>query len=633
MTGVSDPSPAGGTAAVAGHEPVLAVLDLMPDAILALDAGGRIVLCNRTASSVFGLSAEQAAGLPVGELVPALAQHGIAKAMADAIVVGGGRIRIARLQTDGTRRGGTPFPLEASITESHAVAGARWTCVVRDLTERRQAEATLSLFSQAVDSSTSGIVITSVRLPGNPITYVNPAFIRITGYASHEAVGRNCSFLQGRDRDQPGIGALREAIRDGRPETVTLRNYRRDGSLFWNELHIAPVRDPDGTVRHFLGVQTDVTARVEAERALAMRNARLDAIMSLSPDGFVLFDANERLVYVNQALVAMLGVEPAALAGLARVAFEARLAASCTPADGAVPGAPRAAAESGQRTLELLRPQRRILQCTERTHAGPGGETVLCFRDVTRETEIDRMKSEFLTTAAHELRTPLASVFGYAELLIARECDAPKRQRMLQTIHAQAKLLTTMIDDLLDLAKIEARRGREAVLYPVPAGMLVDGALEGLAAVEAPRKVEVDVEAGAGTVEVAVDPDRTRQAITSVLSNACRYSEPGSPVRLAVRAEAGPEGPVVVVAVTDRGIGMSAEQCARAFERFYRADPSGHIPGTGLGLSIAKEMLELQGSAIALRSEPGAGTEVEIRLRVAPPDMPLPDGVKRGAGR
>jgi PAS domain S-box-containing protein len=633
VTGVSTPSLAGASAATAGHEPVLAVLDLMPDAILALDASGRIVLCNRTASSVFGVSAEQAAGLPVSELVPALAHDGIAKAMADAIVAGGGRIRIARLQTDGARRDGTPFPLEASIAESHAVVGARWTCVVRDLTEQRQAEAMLSLFSQAVDSSASGIVITSARLPGNPITYVNPAFTRITGYASHEAVGRNCAFLQGRDRDQPAIGALRDAIRDGRSQTVTLRNYRRDGTLFWNELHITPVRDPDGTVRHYLGVQIDVTARAEAERELAMRNARLDAVMSLSPDGFVLFDATGRLVYVNEALTGMLGVEAAGLAGLTREAFEVRLVAACAPADCDMPDAPRAAPESGQRTLELVRPQRRVLQCTERTHAGHGGETVLCFRDVTRETEIDRMKSEFLTTAAHELRTPLASVFGYAELLIAREFDAPKRQRMLKTIHAQAKLLTSMIDDLLDLAKIEARRGREAVLYPVPLGMLVDGALEGLAAVEAPREVEVDIEAGGRAVEVAVDPDRTRQAITSVLSNACRYSAPGSPVRLAVRTVAGPDGPTVVVAVTDHGIGMSAEQCARAFERFYRADPSGHLPGTGLGLSIAKEVLELQGGAISLRSEPGVGTEVQVRLRVAPPDMLLPDRGKRGSDR
>jgi PAS domain S-box-containing protein len=589
VTGVSNPFLEGAPAATVGHEPVLAVLDLMPDAILALDASGGTVPCRRTASSVFGLGTEQAAGLTVGELVPALARDGIAKAMADAIVVGGGRIRIARLQTDGMRRGGTPFPLEASIAESHAVAGARRTCAARDLTEQHLAEATLSLFSQAVDSSASGIVITSARLPGHPITYVNPAFTRITGYASHEAVGRNCGFLPGPDDDQPEIAVLRAAMRDGRAATVMLRNHRRDGSPLRNDLHIAPVRDPYGAVRHCLGVQTDVTARVEAERELAMRNTRLDAVMSLSLDGFVLFDASDRLVHVNEALTAMLAEEGAGLAGLTREAFEARLAAACAPADGGVPDAPRSAPESGQRMLELVQPQRRVLQCTEcteRTHAGHGGETVRCFLDVTRETEIDRMKSEFLTTAAHELRTPLASAFGYAELLIARELDAPKRQRMLQTIHAQAKPLTSMIDDLLDLAKIEARRGGEAVLYPVPLGMPVDGALEGPAAGEAPRELEVDV--GARSVEVAVDPDRTRQAITSVLSNACRQSAPGSPARLAVRTVAGPDGPTVVV-VTDRGICMSAEQCARAFERFYRADPPGHIPGTGLGLSIAKE--------------------------------------------
>jgi PAS domain S-box-containing protein len=631
VTGVSDPSLAGPAGAAAGHEQALAVLEPMPDAILALDASGRIVLCNRTASSVFGLSAEQATGLPLGELVPALARDGIAEAMADAIVVGGGRIRIARLQTDGVRRGGTPFPLEASIAESHAVAGARWTCGVRDLTEQRQAEATLSLFSQAVDSSASGIVITSARLPGNPITYVNPAFTRITGYASHEAVGRKCSFLKGRDRDQPEIAVLREAMGDGRTATVRLRNYRRDGSLLRNELHIAPVRDPDGTVRHYLGVQTDATARFEAERELETRNARLDAVMSLSPDGFVLFGATDRLVYVDEALTAMLGMDAAGLVGLNREAFGVRLAAACAPADRDATDASRAAHESGQRTLALIRPQRRGRQCTERAHAGHDGETVLCLRDVTRETELDRMKRGFLTTAAHELRTPLASVFGYAELLIARELDAPKRQRILQPIHAQAKLLSSMIDDLLDLSKIEARRHREAVFYPVPVGMLVDGALEGLAAVEGPREVEVAVEAGARSVEVAVDPDRTRQAITRVLSNAGRYSTPGSLVRLAVRTAAGPDGPAVVVAVTDHGIGMSAEQCARAFEPFYRADRSGRIPRIGLGLSIAKEVLEMQGGGIALRSEPGVGTEVAIRLRVAPTGMRLPGRAERAS--
>lgn len=604
-----------------------AILDLMPDAVVALDADARIVLCNRSATTVFGISPEQALGVQMSELVPALGVGGIARLMADAIVVGGGRIRIGRVQTDGLRRGGTGFPLEASIAESHAIDGARWTCVVRDLTEQRQADATLSLFQQAVDGSSSGIVITSARLPGQPITYVNRAFTAITGYAPHEVVGRGCGFLQRDDRAQPGIDALRAAIREARDCTVTLRNYRRDGTLFWNELRIAPVRDPDGEVRHYIGVQTDVTERVQAAREIELRNARFDAVLSLSPDGFVLFDADDRLVFVNPALCAMTGATQHDLLGLAREEFEALLRSLARPDSLAATDAPHAPPTARTphetRRMTLVRPRHCVLDCTERTHAGARGETVLCFRDVTRESEIDRMKSEFLTTAAHELRTPLASVFGYAELLISREVDPPKRQRMLQTIHSQAKLLSTMIDDLLDLAKIEARRERELKVYPVPVGLLVDGAIEALAALEGPRPIEVEV--ASREIEVAVDPDRSRQAITHVLSNACRFSAPNSPIRMLVRAGTDPDAGHVIVTVVDRGIGMTPEQRARAFERFYRADPSGHSPGTGLGLSITKEIVEMQGGRIALRSAPGLGTEVDLLFPRAEPTMRLPD--------
>jgi signal transduction histidine kinase len=389
-------------------------------------------------------------------------------------------------------------------------------------------------------------------------------------------------------------------------------------------------------------VQTDVTARIEAERALAARNARLDAVFALSPDGFALFDAAGRLGFANPALEALLDEPGGALLGLDRATFEARLAARCAPASvgtagtigsaatGAIVDAPEAAGAAravaapiaagpdGVRVIALQRPVARVLHCTERSNAGPHPETLLCFRDVTRETEVDRMKSEFLTTAAHELRTPLASVFGYAELLLAREVDAPRRQRMLATIHAQAKLLTAMIDDLLDLAKIEARGERELTLWPTPVGLLVDGALEALAALDGSRPIELEL--ADRDVEVAADPDRTRQALTNVLSNACRYSAPGTPVRLSTRIEPG----FVVATVTDRGIGMDEAQRRRAFERFYRADPSGHVPGTGLGLSIAREVLDRQGGSITLRSTPGAGTEVELRLPLAPAEMRLP---------
>lgn len=126
----------------------------------------------------------------------------------------------------------------------------------------------LRLLERAVTASTNSIVITDPNQPDSPLVYVNPAFERTTGFAAEEALGRNCRFLQGEDRDQPALAEVRAAVRDGRHCTVVLRNYRKDGTLFYNELSVYPVRDEDGRVMNFVGVQNDVTERLRAEEAL-----------------------------------------------------------------------------------------------------------------------------------------------------------------------------------------------------------------------------------------------------------------------------------------------------------------------------------------------------------------------------
>jgi PAS domain S-box-containing protein len=132
----------------------------------------------------------------------------------------------------------------------------------------------LRLLERAVTASTNSIVITDPNLPDDPLVYVNPAFEETTGYAAEEALGRNCRFLQGEDRDQPAVEELRRAVREGRHHTVVLRNYRKDGSLFWNELSIYPMRDEEGRVINFVGVQNDITERIRTEEALSeMRRA------------------------------------------------------------------------------------------------------------------------------------------------------------------------------------------------------------------------------------------------------------------------------------------------------------------------------------------------------------------------
>jgi len=139
------------------------------------------------------------------------------------------------------------------------------------------------LLGRAVAASSNGIVITDPRVPDNPIVYVNPAFEEISGYTADEVLGRNCRFLQADDREQPALDELREALTEARECRVVLRNYRKDGTPFWNELYVSPVHDEEGRLTNFVGVQNDIThrRRIEEERdALLVKEqlARSEAV-------------------------------------------------------------------------------------------------------------------------------------------------------------------------------------------------------------------------------------------------------------------------------------------------------------------------------------------------------------------
>lgn len=136
------------------------------------------------------------------------------------------------------------------------------------------------IYRQALLASTEGIVITDNRLPDCPIVFSNPGFTHLTGYETEEIVGRNCRFLQGEDTDREAVADIRAALNDGQMHKTVLRNYRKDGSAFWNNLAIAPLHDNEGQVTHFVGVQIDVTTLHEAElerQRLGEEVARLQA--------------------------------------------------------------------------------------------------------------------------------------------------------------------------------------------------------------------------------------------------------------------------------------------------------------------------------------------------------------------
>lgn len=132
------------------------------------------------------------------------------------------------------------------------------------------------LVQRAIAASNEVMVIADAQAPDTPLVYVNPAFERVTGYRADEALGRNCRYLHREDRNQDALDAVRIAIADGTSCTALLRNYRKDGTLFWNQLHLAPLLDGRGAVTHFMGTMLDVTERLERERALLEKQRELE---------------------------------------------------------------------------------------------------------------------------------------------------------------------------------------------------------------------------------------------------------------------------------------------------------------------------------------------------------------------
>jgi diguanylate cyclase (GGDEF)-like protein/PAS domain S-box-containing protein len=258
-----------------------AAMETAAEAILLTDFDSmRFLDVNETACRMLGYSREELLQLSAPDVNPDSDVSELRERFERTRALGTGSVVSERDERYLKRKDGTVFPVE--IHRRYFRAGDRdmIVSVSHDISERRRAEAALRLRDRAMQASTNAIIITSALLPGDPIEYVNPAFERITGYAADEAIGRNCRFLQGADRDQAGLNELRAAIREGRDAQVLLRNYRKDGTLFWSQLTVSPVRDPSGRITHFVGVAQDITEAVQYREQLE-HQANHDALTGL----------------------------------------------------------------------------------------------------------------------------------------------------------------------------------------------------------------------------------------------------------------------------------------------------------------------------------------------------------------
>jgi signal transduction histidine kinase len=373
-----------------------------------------------------------------------------------------------------------------------------------------------------------------------------------------------------------------------------------------------------------LSAENKLRLQAQEKLATALRESsehasQLQTIFTLTPDGLISFDEMHRVKYANPAALKISGMQETDLLGLSEQALTARLFGT----------SPTAATASGLAALRRAQPapgvplvlaignQKRSVEVDLCTSTATTVSQILHLRDVTAEVELNRAKQEFLARIAHELRTPTTIICGYSDLLQNDEWSVQLGREYAALIHRQTILLRDMINQSLELISLQAG-GNESLrpasialqplLETVVNTMQFDSAVWPIAIENPPREPHV-----------FADADKLRRAVQKIIANAVKYSPRGGAIEITFPRQERDGRRYAGVAVSDHGIGMTAEQIRHLGERFYRADPSGHIPGIGLGISLAKEILELSGGWLEIASTPGRRSTFILWL---PAEMP-----------
>lgn len=234
--------------------------------------------------------------------------------------------------------------------------------------------------------------------------------------------------------------------------------------------------------------------------------------------------------------------------------------------------------------------------------------TMFVHRDITREYEIDQMKSELVSTVSHELRTPLSSVLGFTELLLAKELKPERQKKYIETIHKEAVRLTNLINDFLDLQRMESGR-QQYTMQPLS---MDEMAIDIVNRFRHEQKHHVHLIDKAKHVNVLGDQERLVQLFINLIGNAIKFSPAGGDVTITLENI----NQMLQVRIKDQGIGIPEDEIPKLFQKFKRIDNTSRrkIGGTGLGLSISREIIKKHGGDIWLESEEGNGTTVIFNL-------------------
>ncbi|MGE3268062.1 MAG: ATP-binding protein [Chloroflexota bacterium] len=374
--------------------------------------------------------------------------------------------------------------------------------------------------------------------------------------------------------------------------------------------------------------------RTEADRdrlsvALGRERATLASVIASMGEGLAILDADRIVRFANRPAATILGVPPGSTMGLHVEHVIGQLASRLAAPEEAFANWRRVSANPESREAFEVRllgqpphdgardvhVQIFPVPTDDDARAGVG----LMLRDVTHERDLDRVKDEIIAVVNHELRTPLASVVGFAELMLSREFPEEQRRRFLTSMVQEGRRLAVLVDDLLDLQRLAGGTEPFAFAPCAPRPLLEHGAAA--AGPDPARPITVD--ASADLPPVRADARRVQQVLSNLLGNARKYTPNGGAILLSAQLI----DDAVEIAVTDQGLGIPADALPRLFEKFYRVDNSDRreIRGTGLGLAIVRQIVEVHGGRVHAESAGlGHGTRMSFTLPIA--DVPAEVG-------
>jgi PAS domain S-box-containing protein len=451
----------------------------------------------------------------------------------------------------------------------------------------------------------------------------NPACEQLFGYRPEEVIGKEIDFLldpHAHGRPNWLQGMLEEPSTCPR-EAMEILGRRHSGEEFPLLISIGEMRL--GERRAYTAILRDITARKREERLLtdALHEAeqareKVEALIRSVGDFLIVTDRDLRIVFMNKASERMLGVslDQVSHSHAGRILGDT-LSGLLDHLESAVSGSSPEISEE----ITLLFPgqekqgyyQARSARVLGRS-AG-AGDIVTVLRDVTRERTLDRLKSEFVSNAAHELNTPLTSIMGYAELLLGpqdfREFTSEEKQNFLSEIYAKCEDLAQIVNQLLDVSRIESGRSIPLEKAPCDLTRRIARITENFRLCNPRHRFELALPEMSSAL--CLDAGKMDQVLENLLSNAVKYSPDGGRIRVEVQVN----DQEYRFSVMDQGIGMTPEQQANMFERFYRSDTSDTIAsGLGLGLNIAKAIIDGHDGRIEVESRPGKGTTITVSL-------------------